>query len=168
MAKLKREAHRLYVRAKESDPWFLVGKGNDDLSVEMNGSFEQTKDVTGDVSVSDTGYQPQVGIDPFIPDPVKDKEWYDFLRDLALNRKSGDDAKAEYMEVLIEDDEAEKHRAWKEDCRIEISSYAGNTEGFHINYNVWPDGNRVEGSATYTEKVPEFSEQKVSATTYTL
>lgn len=167
MAKLKREAHRLYVRATSTDPWFLVGKGSDDVSVEMNGSFEQTKDVTGETSVSDTGYQPQIGIDPYVPDPVKDKEWYEFLRDLALNRKSGDDAKAQYLEVLIEDDEVEKHRAWQEDCRVEITNYAGDTTGFHINYNLWVDGNREEGSATYAEKVPTFKAGKIEGTSLT-
>lgn len=160
MAKLKREQHRLYARHLGSDPWFLVGRGNDDMSVEMNGSFEQTKDVTGEVGVSDTGYQPQIPVDPYIPDPVKDSEFADFLLDLALNRKSGDDAKAEYMEVVITDDEAPKHRAWKEDCRIEITNYGGDTSGFHINYNIWVDGNRAEGSVTYENKVPTWSTVK--------
>lgn len=163
MAKLKREQHRLYARHTSSDPWFLIGRGNDDLSVEMNGSYEQTKDVTGEVEVSDTGYQPQIGIDPYIPDPEKDPEWYSFLKDLALNRKSGDEAKAEYMEVLIVDDEDEKHQAWKENCKIEITNYGGDTSGFHINYNIWVAGGRTEGSATYSDKLPTWSDEKVDS-----
>lgn len=155
MAKLKRNAHRLYVRAKSEDQWFLVGKSLDELSVEMNGSFEQTTDITGEVSVSDTGYQPQTSVEPYYANP-EDGAWYEFLKDLALNRKSGDDAKAEYMEVLIENTEDSEHDAWKEDCRIEIASYGGDTSGFQISYNIWVDGNREKGKATYSGKVPTF------------
>ena len=151
MAKLKREAHGLYIRFNGEDAWFLLGKGIDDMSVEMNGSFEQTKDVTGEVSVSDTGYQPQVSVEPYYANP--DDAIYPFLKDLALNRKSGDDARAEYCEVLVEDAEAETHECWTEDCLIEITSYGGDTNGLGINFNIWPDGNRKEGTATIKNKV---------------
>lgn len=156
MAKLKREAHGLYIRPTSEENWFLIGKGIDDLSVEMNGSFEQTKDITGQTSVSDTGYQPQISVEPYHADPTD--AIYPFLKDLALNRKSGDDAKAEILEVLVEDTEATNHSAWKEDARIEITSYGGDTAGFGINYNIWSDGNRVKGTATLAGKVPTFTE----------
>lgn len=158
MPKLKREAHRFYLSVgKElTKTWFLVGKGIDDMSVEMNGSFEQTKDITGEVSVSDTGYQPQVSVEPYYANP--DDAIYPYLKDLALNRKSGDDAIAEYMEVLIEDTDDTEHDAWTEKCRIEIVSYGGDTSGFQIQFNVWPDGERKAGKATYEGKVPTFVE----------
>ena len=155
MSKLKREAHGLYLRFASTDAWFLVGSGIDDMSVEMNGSFEQTKDVTGAVAVSDTGYQPQISVDPYIANP--DDTIYSYLKDIALNRKSGDDAKAEYMEVLIDDDTNTSHSAWTEDCRIEIVSYGGDTSGMQILFNIWVDGNRVEGTVTFTNKVPTFT-----------
>lgn len=159
MPKLKREAHRFYVKASKMTNYFLVGKGIDDMSVEMNGSFEQTQDVTGEVSVSDTGYQPQVSVEPYYANP--DDEIYEFLKDLALNRKSGDDAKAKYLEVIIDNTDESEHEAWEENCRIEIASYGGDTSGFQIAYNVWPDGGRVKGTATFAGKVPTFSEGSV-------
>lgn len=155
MAKLKREAHGLYIRFKSTDQWFLLGKGINDMSIEMNGSFEQTKDITGEVSVSDTGYQPQVSVEPYYANP--DDAIYPYLKDLALNRKSGDDAKAEYLEVLVEDSSASSHDAWLENCRVEIASYGGDTSGMQIAFNIWPDGSRVEGSATLSAGVPTFS-----------
>lgn len=155
MAKLKREAHGLYIRFSSLDAWYLIGKGIDDMSVEMNGSFEQTKDITGEVSVSDTGYQPQVSVEPYYANP--DDAIYDKLLDLALNRKSGDDAKAEYLEVIIEDTSETTHKAWQEDCRIEIVSYGGDTSGFQIAFNVWTDGNRQQGTAEFSGKVPTFT-----------
>lgn len=154
MAKLKREAHALYIKPASLGSWYLVGKGIDDLSVEMNGSFEQTKDILGEVAVSDTGYQPQISVEPYHADP--EDSIYDFLKDLAMNRKSGDDAKCKVLEVLIEDTEDESHSAWQEDARIEITSYGGDTSGLGINFNVWFDGNRQSGTATIADKVPTF------------
>ena len=156
MSKLKREAHMLYVKAPKMTNYFLVGRDIDDMSVEMNGSFEQKKDITGNTSVSDTGYQPQVGVEPYYANP--DDEIYSFLVDLAMNRKSGDDAKAQFLEVLVEDATAASHKAWQEDCMIEIVSYGGDTSGMAIPYNIWPNGNRVEGTVTLKNKIPTFKE----------
>ena len=158
MAKLKREAHRLFLQVG-SKPYYLVGKGIDDMSVEMNGSFETKKDVTGETNVEDSGYTPQVSVEPYYANPEDDI--YDFLKDLALNRKSGDDATAKYLEVIIEDTTAASHEAWEEDCRIEIVSYGGDTSGFQIAYNIYPDGDRTQGTATITDGVPTFSSTTV-------
>lgn len=152
MAKLKREAHGLYIRFKDLDAWFLIGSGIDDLSVEMNGSFEQTKDITGNVTVSDTGYQPQIGVEPYKANP--DDVIYSHLKDIAMNRKSGDDAKAEILEVLIDDTEASEFDGWKENVKVEITSYGGDTSGLAINFNIWSDGNREQVKVTMADKVP--------------
>lgn len=155
MAKLKREAYGLYIRFKSTDDWFLIGSGIDSLSVEMNGSFEQKKDIIGAVAVTDTGYTPQISVEPYIANP--DDDIYTYLKDIAMNRKSGDDAKAEYLEVIIDDTSASSHSAWTEDCRVEISSYGGDTTGHQINYNIWVDGNRKAGTVAFTGKVPSFT-----------
>lgn len=161
MAKLKRKAIRHYIRTKSAKGWYLIGKGIDDMSVEMNGSFEQTTDITGETTVADDGYKPQISVSPYYADPTDDI--YEDLKDMAMNRKSGDDAKAEYLEVWIDDDEDTQHTAWQEDCRIEISSYGGSTKGAQIAYNIWPDGNRKEGTVTYADKVPTFAEKVAQA-----
>lgn len=155
MAKLKRKAIRTYIRFKSSEAWFLIGRGIDDMSVEMNGSFEQTTDITGETTVSDEGYKPQFSVSPYYVNP--DDSIYETIKDLAMNRKSGDDAKAELLEVWIDDDADLSHSAWTEDAKIEISNYGGNTAGAQISYNVWMDGNRVEGTVSYEGKVPTFS-----------
>lgn len=154
MPKLKREAHGLYIRFKELDPWFLIGSGMEELTVEMNGSFEQTKDVTGNVSVTDTGYQPQIGVDTYYANP--DDAIYPTLKDLAMNRKSGDDAKAQILEVIVDSDE-DTHDGWIENARVEIASYGGDTAGLTIAYNIWSDGNREKKDVTITNKVPSFT-----------
>lgn len=150
--KLKREAHGLYLRFKSTDAWFLVGSGIDDLSVEMNGSFEQTKDIIGDVKVSDTGYQPQIGVEPYKADP--EDAIYEYLKDIAMNRKSGDDAKAEMLEVLVDDTEATEFDGWTENVKIEVTSYGGDTSGLGINFNIWSDGGREQVKVEMAGKVP--------------
>lgn len=155
MAKLKRQAHGLYLKFSSLDSWFLIGSGIEDLSVEMNGSFEQKKDITGNVSVSDTGYTPQISVSPYYANPTD--SIYDKLKELALDRKSGDDCKCQILEVIIDDADADTHDGWLEDAKVEISNYGGDTAGLQINYNIWYDGNRSKKSVTMTGGVPSFS-----------
>lgn len=152
--KLKRQAHGLWLKVG-TQPYYLIGKDIDDLSVEMNGSFETKKNILGETSTEDNGYNPQATVTPYYANP--DDPIYPFLKDLAMNRKSGDDAKAKYLEVWVEDTSAATHDAWEEDCRIEITSYGGNTSGLQIEYVIHPDGNRKQGSVTITDGVPTFS-----------
>lgn len=156
MAKLKRSALAHYLNTSKAlgGNWYLIGKDIDDMSVDMNGSFETKKNILDETSVTDTGYQPSIAVTPYYADPSD--SIYDFLMDLALGRKSGDDAKAQYMEVIVTDASAETHEAWKEDCRIEIISYGGGTDGVTIEYTIHPDGNRVKGSVKIEDKVPTW------------
>lgn len=156
--KLKREAHIFYIKSTAlSATWQIVGEDIDDMSIEMGGSFDSKKNILGQNVVSDSGYTPSIAVSPYRANP--DDPIYDFLLDLAMNRKSGDDAKADMLEVLIEDTDESSHDAWKESCRIEITSYGGNTEGFTIEYTVHPYGARTKGTASIdsSTKQPTFT-----------
>lgn len=156
--KLKRSAHRFFLNTQGSGKpeWYWVGKDMEELNVEMNGSFETKKNIQDETSVTDQGYSPSVEGDPYYADPTD--AIYAFLEDLALERKSGDDCKAQYLEVIVKDTTAASHLAYVEDCKIEITSYGGPTEGFRINFAVHPTGNRVKGTVTISDKVPTFVE----------
>lgn len=155
MAKLKRSALAHYFKQDVlSSEWFLIGKDIEDMSVEMNGSFETTTNILDETSVSDTGYAPSISVSPYYANP--DDSVYEFLKDLALNRKSGDQAKAKLLEVLIDDTSAEQHDAWEEDAIIEINNYGGGTNGVTIEYTIHPNGNRKAGHVTIENKVPTF------------
>lgn len=160
MAKLKREAHGLYLKVG-TKPWYLIGKDIESMTVDMNGSFDSKKDITGASSVEDEGYKPSVSVEPYYANPEDDI--YDFLKDLAMNRKSGDDAQAQYLETIIEDTTAASHDGWREDCIIEIVSYGGDTKGYQIAYNIHPNGNREQGTVTFTDKVPTFTANGTNA-----
>lgn len=157
MAKLKRSALAHYIKPVSGElgaSWFLIGKDIDDMSVDMGGSFETTKNILDETSVTDTGYSPSISVTPHYADPSE--SIYPFLLDLSMNRKSGDDAKAQMLEVVIENASAESHKAWQEDCVIEINSYGGGTNGVTIEYTIHPNGNRKQGTVTIENKVPTF------------
>lgn len=158
MSKLNRSALVHYIKPMAGElgsTYHLIGKDIDEMSMEMNGSFETKKNILGETSVTDTGYSPSMSVTPYYADPSE--SIYPFMLDLTMNRKSGDDAKAKLLEIVIEDPKAESHKAWEEDCVVEIVSYGGNTEGLAIPYNIHPNGNRREGTVTIVDKVPTFT-----------
>lgn len=158
MAKLKRSAHALYVKGGDMKDWYLVGKDIDDMSVELNGTFETTKNILDETSVSDTGYEPSVDVTPYYANPSD--SIYSFLLDLALGRKSGDDCKGSYMECV---NDGTTIKAWQEDCKFEITSYGGDTNGVNIEFTIHPDGNREEGTATIDASTKQPTFTKASA-----
>jgi hypothetical protein len=163
--RLKRSALIHYVKPASgslSSDYFRIGKDIDDMPVDMNGTFETKKNILGETSVSDTGYEPSVSVSPYMADTSD--SIYPFLLDLAMNRKSGEDCKAKFLEVLVENTEATKHKAWEEDCYIEIESYGEGIEGLPIRYVIHPAGNRIAGSVTLSDKVPTFSNTAPTST----
>lgn len=155
--KLKRSAmrHFINVSGSGSPNWYWIGKDIDEMNVDMNGSFETKKNILDETSVTDDGYEPSIDVTPYFADPADDI--YEFLEDLALGRKTGDECLAEYLEVVVKDTGASGHLAYKEDCKIEITSYGGSTEGYRIEFALHPCGNRVKGTVSITDKKPTFS-----------
>lgn len=135
--------------------WYLVGKDIEDMSVDLGADTETIKNILDEVSVRHNGYEPSIEAEPFYADPSD--PLYPKLKDIALNRKKGEDCKTKYLEVIVEDTEVTSHSAWQEDCLIVPQSYGGDTSGFQIPFNVLPDGNRQQGTATLAGKVPTFT-----------
>lgn len=135
--------------------WYLVGKDIEDMSVDLGADTETIKNILDEVSVRHNGYEPSIEAEPFYADPSD--PLYPKLKDIALNRKKGEDCKTKYLEVIVEDTKATSHSAWQEDCLIVPQSYGGDTSGFQIPFNVLPDGNRQQGTATLAGKVPTFT-----------
>lgn len=156
--KLTRGAHLFFVdttMGSGTPSWYLVGKDIEEMNVDLGADTETIKNILDEVSVRHNGYEPSIEAEPFYADPAD--ALYPKLKDIALNRKKGDDCKSKYLEVIIEDTEATSHSAWMEDCLIVPQSYGGDTSGFQIPFNVLPDGNRVQGTATMAGKVPTFT-----------
>ena len=152
--KLEREAMAHYLDAKFNTKvadaakaeFEIIGDDIEDMSVELNSDTEQIKNILGQTKTKDNGYAPSMDADPFYADP--DKALYPKLRDIAMNRLKGDDCKTLMLEVIVEDTQAETHKAWLREVMVKPQSYGGGTEGMNIPFNVSEDGDSVEGTVT--------------------
>lgn len=73
-----------------------------------------------------------------------------------MNRKVDDNCRTFILEVLVEDTEAETHKAWMEEVIVKPKSIGGKAN-VSIPYTVNYAGNRVEGTVTIKNKVPTFT-----------
>lgn len=157
LGKLDRKALVHYIDASfggETPNWFRIGVDIDDMSVDLSPDTETKKNILGETSVADNGYEPTMDADPYYANPGD--TIYPKLKDIAMNRKMGDACKTKILEVLI-DKEGSPYDAWQEDCIVKPQSYGGGTEGVAIPFKVLFNGNREQGTVTLTNHVPTFT-----------
>ena len=157
VGKLKRSAHLFYIDTTfggSTPSWYLVGKDVEDMSIELNPDVETKKNILDETTVNDNGYEPSISVDTYYANP-SDGDFYTKIKDIAMNRKTGDSCKTKILEVLV-DKESGPYDAWTEDAVIKPQSYGGAQGGISIPYNVHFNGNRVQGTITITltDKVP--------------
>lgn len=150
MGKLKRSAYLTYIDVSfggNSPEWYLIGKDVSDMSVELNSDTETVKNILDETSINDNGYEPSISVDTYFANP-DDGNMYTKIKDIAMNRKKGDDCKTKCMEVLV-DKTTGPYDAWVEDCMVKPQSYGGAQGGVRIPYNIAFCGNREQGTATF-------------------
>ena len=158
--KLEREAlmHFLdstFDNSGSSPSWFLIGKDIEEMSVELNPDTETTKNILGETTVKDNGYEPSMSADPYYANP--DDSIYEKLRDIAMNRLKGDKCKTRLLEVIVENTSDSSHKAWIEDVIVKPQSYGGDTAGVAIPFDILFNGNRQEGTVTISSGTPTFT-----------
>ena len=155
--KLERKALLHYIDANfgsDSPEWFLIGKDIEDMSVDLNPDTETVKNILGETSVKDNGYEPSMSADPYYANP--EDSIYDKIKDIAMQRLKGDACKTKILEVIIDGDDS-PYEAYTEDVIVKPQSYGGGTEGVNIPFDVLFDGNRKKGTVTIADKVPTFT-----------
>ncbi len=135
--------------------WYLIGRDLEDMSVELNPSTEQIQNILGDTVTYDEGYEPSFDVDTYYANTGD--AIYEKLKNIALNRLTGEDCETKSLEVVI-DNKTGPYDAWIEDCVVKPQSYGGDTKGINIPFNVLSNGNRKQGTATLTDRVPTFTE----------
>ena len=144
--KLKRSALLHYINTKfdttSTKNWFLIGKDVEDMSVEMNPDTETVKNILDETNVNDNGYEPAFDVDTYFANP-DDSEFYEKIKDIAMNRLTGDSCKTQVLEVLV-DKTTGPYDAWIEDFIVKPQSYGGAQGGVRIPYNVSFSGNRQQ------------------------
>lgn len=159
VGKLKRSAHLFYIDTTfggTTPNWYLVGKDVEDMSIELNPDVETKKNILDETTVNDNGYEPSISVDTYYANP-SDGAFYTKIKDIAMNRLTGDECKTKVLEVVV-DKTTGPYDAWIEDAVIKPQSYGGPQGGISIPYNVHFDGNRKQGTATLADKVPTFKE----------
>ena len=154
MGKLNREALAHYLdtawNKKVADAskaaFEILGDDIEELSVEMNAETSQIKNILGQTKTQDKGYTPSMDADPYYADP--EKALYPKLRDIAMERLTGDECKTLMLEVIVEDLEATTHTAYVREVMVKPTSYGGDTEGFNIPFTVSEDGAWAKGTVT--------------------
>ncbi len=156
MAKIERKylAHFMNATPKSTPSYERLGKDLEELNVEMNAEIETKQNINGENSTNLSGYSPQASVEPFYAD--KDSAFFDFLQDIADNRKVLDDAKTDALEVHLWEESGGSYVAYRETAIIEIVSYGGNTTGYQITFNVHYQGDRVKG--TFDPETKTFTE----------
>jgi hypothetical protein len=161
IGKLKRSYLLHYIDASfgssESPMWFLIGKDIEELSVELNPDTEQVKNILDETVTHDNGYEPSMSADTYYANT--DDKIYPKLKDIALNRITGEGCKTKVLEVLI-DKKTGPYDAWMEDCIVKPQSYGGGQGGVNIPYDISFDGNRQVGTVVIENKIPTFTANK--------
>lgn len=160
MAKLPRKALMHYLDTSfgtGTTSWYLIGKDVEDMSVELNSDTEQTTNILDETTTTDNGYTPSIDVDTYKADP-SDGAFYTKIKDIMMNRLTGDACKTKLLEVIVETDTGAQS-AWTEDVLVKPTSYGGATGAISIPYNISFDGNRKHGSVTFASETgaPTFS-----------
>ena len=162
--KLNRKALAHYLdysfkRVISTATWEIIGDDIEEMSYELNPDMETVKNILGQTKTKDNGYEPTMDADPFYADP--EKKLYPKIRDIALDRKKGDECKTLMLEVIVEDTGATNHLAYVQEVIVKPQSYGGDTGGFNIPFQVSEDGKRTKGyvtAASLSSGDPEFTE----------
>lgn len=167
--KLNREALAHYLdysfkRVISTATWEIIGDDIEEMSYELNPDMETVKNILGQTKTKDNGYEPTMDADPFYADP--EKKLYPKIRDIALDRKKGDECKTLMLEVIVENTGATNHLAYVQEVIVKPQSYGGDTGGFNIPFQVSEDGKRTKGYVTAVSLAsgdPEFTEGNIPA-----
>ena len=118
-------------------------------------TLKQKKNILDETTVNDNGYEPSISVDTYYANP-SDGDFYTKIKNIAMNRLTGDSCKTKILEVLVDKDSG-PYDAWTEDAVIKPQSYGGAQGGISIPYNVHFNGNRKTGTATLADRVPTFT-----------
>ena len=139
--------------SSDTPAWYLIGRDLEDMAVELNPDTQTKKNILDETVTQDNGYEPSISADTYYANT--NDAIYPKLKDISMNRLTGDACKTKILEVLIDKKEG-PYDAWIEDVIIKPQSYGGAARNVNIPYKISFDGNRVKGTVTIANKKPAF------------
>lgn len=160
-AERKYLAHYLdseFSKTYDAATYVRLGKDLEEFSVELSPDVETSKNILGENSVKHNGYEATSTADPVYyeyDDALTEK-----VMEIAMLRKTGDECKTSYVEVLlkpgVDGADPEVVRAVREDVYVIPTSYGGDTSGVQVPFEIRFAGNRTPG--TFDLKTKTFTE----------
>ena len=124
-----------------------LGKDLEEFSVDLNPDVETSNNILGENSVKHNGYEATSEADHVYYE--YDDAFTEKMMENAMLRKTGDECRTSYVEVLLkpgtEGAAPTVIRAVREDVIVVPNSYGGDTTGVQVPFTVNFAGNRVEG-----------------------
>ena len=138
--------------------WEALGKDNDDLSKELNPDTETSKNVLGETSFKHSGYEPEIGLDPYYIDPSR--KMYDHLREVALEELYGENDLMGYFAEAYFQTANRKTQKMTGYCYVRQAwfvpqSTGGDTAGYAIPVTITPVGPATKKKIVYDMKTNE-------------
>ena len=152
--KLNREAYLCYLDTKftkkvsgaSTATFEVIGTDIEEMTFDLSPDTERIKNILGQTKTRDNGYEASMESDPFYADP--ESALYTKLKEIAFERKKGDDCKTLLLEVIVEDTEATTHTAYLREVMVKVNSIGGDTTGVNFPFTVSEDGAMVKGTVT--------------------
>ena len=132
--------------------WEALGKDNDDLSKELNPDTESSKNVLGETTFRHSGYEPEVGVDPYYIDPAR--KMYQKIRDNAMEENYGEEdllgyfAEA-YFETANKDTQTMTGYCFVRQAWYVPESIGGDTTAFAVPVTIHPVGPKTKKKIVY-------------------
>lgn len=145
----------------KEDKSTLIGKDNDDLSIDTNPDTEQTKNVLGETTFSHNGYTPSLAVDYIAR---SEDEIYPIVQKIANELSvSDEDITMDLIvatlteEVKESDTKTLTGSGFKVPARIVVDNDGGSTSGYAISFTAYESGNRIQGTVSVTNREVTFT-----------
>lgn len=138
---------------KAAGGWEALGKDNDDLSKELNPDTESSKNVLGETTFRHSGYEPEIGIDPYYIDPSR--KMYDRIRQNAIEENYGENDLLGYFAEAYFETANKESRTMTGYCFVRQAWYVpesvgGDTTAFAVPVSVHPVGPKTKKKIVYS------------------
>lgn len=135
-----------------SNGWEAIGKDSDDLSKELNPDTETSRNVLGETSFKHSGYEPEIGVEPYYMDPSR-KMYARMLKNAMEENYSDSDLLGYFAEAFFQTANKMTGKmtgyALVRQAYFVPTSVGGDTSGFAIPYTIHPTGAAVRKKVVY-------------------
>lgn len=159
MPKILRGCRAMWL--SKGDKSTLIGKDNDELSIDTSPDTAQNKNVLGETNFSHNGYTPSLAVDYIAR---SEDEIYPVLQKIANELSvSDEDITMDLIVATLTEEVKESDvktltgSGFKVPARIVVTNDGGNTSGYAISFTAYESGNRIQGTVSVANREVTFT-----------